>query len=65
MTLVLVLRILAVIGAIVVGISAVTSLLGEWNKTGLDDHVSKVMLGLLTLGCIIVILAASGAIGRA
>ena len=57
-------RIIAAIGAIVVGVSAATSLAGEWKKTGLDDHISKIMLGLLTLGCFIVILTAAGVVGR-
>ncbi len=57
-------RACAIIGAIIVGISALTSLRGEWKKRGLDDQVSKVMLSLLTLGCIIVILAATGIIGK-
>lgn len=57
-------RTVAVIGAVIVGISAVTSLAGEWHKRGLDDQVSKIMLGLLTLGCVIVILAAAGVVGK-
>lgn len=56
-----ILRILAFAGAVVVGLSALTSLVAEWPKRGLDDHVTKVMLGLLALGCIIVILVAFGA----
>lgn len=58
-------RIVAVIGAIVVGASALTSLRAEWPKTGLDDHVTKIMLILLTLGCVIVTLVAFGMIGWA
>ncbi|MBC5825255.1 MAG: hypothetical protein GIW99_05560 [Candidatus Eremiobacteraeota bacterium] len=57
-------RTIAVIGALIVGASALTSLAGEWKKTGLDDQVSKVMLGLLTVGCVIVILAATGVVGK-
>jgi len=57
-------RIIAFIGAIVVAISALTSLRAEWKKTNLDDHVTKLMLVLLTLGCVIVILVALGYIGR-
>ena len=61
-----ILRIIAFIGAIIVGICAVTSLRAEWKKTGLDDHVTKIMLILLTVGCIIVLLVAThvGGIGR-
>jgi hypothetical protein len=52
-------RMVALIGAVVVGSAALWSLRLEWPKSGLDDHVTKVMLGLLALGCIIVILVAT------
>lgn len=55
-----VLRIIAFVGAVIVGLSASMSLVAEWPKRGLDDHVTKVMLGLLALGCVIVILVAFG-----
>lgn len=55
-----VLRIIAFVGAVVVGLSASMSLVAEWPKRGLDDQVTKVMLGLLALGCVIVILVAFG-----
>ena len=54
------LRILAFVGAVVVGLSAIMSLIAEWPKKNLDDHVTKVMLALLALGCIIVILVSFG-----
>jgi uncharacterized membrane protein YdjX (TVP38/TMEM64 family) len=60
MTLDAILRIIAFAGAVVVGLSALTSLRAEWPKRGLDDHVTKVMLGLLALGCVIVIMVAFG-----
>jgi hypothetical protein len=65
MSLVALERLLAILGALIVGVSALTSLRAEWKKSGLDDQISKIMLALLTLGCIIVILAASGIVGRA
>jgi hypothetical protein len=52
-------RIIALVGAIVVGTAALWSLKLEWPKTGLDDNVAKIMLGLLALGCCIVILVAT------
>ena len=55
-----VLRVIAFAGAVIVGLSASMSLVAEWPKKGLDDHVTKVMLGLLALGCVIVILVAFG-----
>jgi len=55
-----ILRVVAFVGAVIVGLSALMSLQAEWPKKGLDDHVTKVMLALLTLGCVIVILVAFG-----
>jgi len=55
-----ILRIVAFVGAVIVGLSALTSLIAEWPKQGLDDNVTKVMLALLALGCVIVILVAFG-----
>jgi uncharacterized membrane protein YdjX (TVP38/TMEM64 family) len=55
-----ILRVIAFVGAVVVGLSASMSLVAEWPKRGLDDNVTKVMLGLLALGCVIVILVAFG-----
>ena len=52
-------RTIALIGAFVVGGAALWSLRLEWPKSGLDDHVTKVMLALLALGCFIVILVAT------
>ena len=56
----IILRIIAFVGAVIVGLSALTSLIAEWPKKGLDDHVTKVMLALLAIGCAIVILVAFG-----
>jgi hypothetical protein len=55
-----VLRLVAFVGAVIVGLSALQSLVAEWPKRGLDDHVTKVMLALLALGCVIVVLVAFG-----
>lgn len=57
-------KILAFIGALVVGFFAVKSLIAEWPKTNLEDHVTKVMMVLLTIGCIIVLLVAVNVWGR-
>ncbi len=57
-------RIIAAVGAVVVAISALTSLRAEWKKTNLDDQVTKIMLVLLTIGCVIVIIVALGIAGR-
>lgn len=55
-----ILRVVAFVGAVIVGLSALQSLVAEWPKKGLDDHVTKIMLALLALGCIIVIFVAFG-----
>jgi hypothetical protein len=49
------LRILAGTGALVVGFFALKALAEEWKKTALEDHVTKIMMVLLTLGCVIVL----------
>ncbi len=55
---------IAFVGAIVVGIVALVSLRAEWKLGGLDNNVTKLMLGLLALGCVLVILASVGILGR-
>ena len=50
-------KIIAIIGAIVVGTFASISLRNEWRKTGLDDQITKILLGLMAFGCVLVILA--------
>jgi NADH:ubiquinone oxidoreductase subunit 6 (subunit J) len=57
-------KIIALIGAIVVFTFAVIGLRGEWHKNGLDDQVTKLLLGLMALGCIFVVLAATGILPR-
>jgi hypothetical protein len=53
-------RVVALGGAVVVAVFAIIALRGEWNKTGLDDQVTKLLLGLMAFGCILVVLAATG-----
>jgi len=57
-------RAIALVGALIVGYFAIVSLRAEWPKTGLDDHVTKIMMALLTIGGIIVLLVAVGIWGR-
>ena len=47
-------------GAVVVFYFAIVGLRGEWHKNGLDDNVTKVLLGLMAFGCILVVLACFG-----
>ena len=58
------LRIIALIGSVVVGIAALIALRDEWKKTALEDNVTKIMMVLLTIGCIFAALVAVGVWGR-
>ncbi len=60
----LVLRGIALIGALIVGATALIVLRAEWRKTALEDHVTKIMMVLLTVGCVEVVLVALGKLGR-
>jgi hypothetical protein len=54
---------LALVGAIVVGITAFVQLKNDWAARGLDATVTKVLLGLMAFGCVLVVLAAVSIIG--
>ncbi len=58
------LKLIALVGAVVVGIAALAGLRSEWKKSELEDQVTKVMMILLTVGCIFVVLVAFGVWGR-
>ncbi|HEY0394528.1 MAG TPA: hypothetical protein VGD01_08520 [Candidatus Elarobacter sp.] len=53
-------KIIAFVGALIVFFFACVGLRGEWHKNGLDDNVTKVLLGLMAVGCILVVLACFG-----
>ncbi len=55
---------IALLGALIVALFALISLRAEWRKTGLDDHVTKVMMTLLTIGCLVVLGVTVGLWGR-
>jgi hypothetical protein len=57
-------KIVASIGAVVVFVFALIGLRGEWPKTGLDDNVTKLLLGLMAFGCVLVLLATAGILPR-
>jgi hypothetical protein len=63
MDLALVERGVALIGAIVVGVSAVIALKDDWRAKGLDNNTTKLLLGLMAFGCVMVFFAAIGVIG--
>jgi hypothetical protein len=54
---------IALIGAIIVGVFALIALKEDWKTTGLDNNTTKLLLGLMAFGCILVFFAAIGVIG--
>ena len=51
-------RALAMIGAVLVGGTALVQLKNELSVRGLDSAVTKLLLGLMILGCVFAFLAA-------
>ena len=54
---------IALVFAIVVAITTSVQLRNDWRSTGLDNNVTKMLLGLMAFGCLLVILAAVGVLG--
>ncbi len=54
---------IAFIFAIVVGGTTSFQLVKDWKTTGLDNQLTKLLLGLMAFGCVLVILAAVGVLG--
>ncbi len=54
---------IAFILALLVGGTTSFQLYKDWSSTGLDNQVTKLLLGLMAFGCILVILAAVGVLG--
>jgi hypothetical protein len=63
MDIVLVERGIALAGAVVVGLTAAVQLKNDWGAKGLDAVVTKLLLGLMALGCIFALLAAVHVLG--
>jgi hypothetical protein len=57
-------RTIAIVGGIVVALVSAIALKNDWNSTGADNNVFKLMLGLLCLGAIIAILAGANVLGN-
>ncbi len=53
----------AFILALVVGGTTSFQLYKDWSSTGLDNQVTKLLLGLMAFGCVLVVLAAVGVLG--
>jgi hypothetical protein len=56
-------RIAALVGAILVGTTAVVQLKNDWEAHGLDATVTKILLGLMAVGCVLALLAALHLLG--
>ena len=63
MTAVLVEKGLALIGALVVGITTTVQLKNDWKSVGMDNQVTKLLLALMAIGCVFVLLAVFGILG--
>jgi hypothetical protein len=57
-------KLVAFVGALVVLTFALAALRGELKKPGLDENVTKVLLGLMAFGCVLVVLASLGVLPR-
>lgn len=55
---------LAFVGALVVGATTSVQLKQDWHTRGLDNQLTKALLGLMAFGCVLVVLAAVGAFGK-
>jgi peptidase E len=54
---------IAFVLAIIVGGTTSFQLYKDWASTGLDNQVTKLLLGLMAFGCILVLLACFGILG--
>ncbi|MEO6991840.1 MAG: hypothetical protein ABI346_06255 [Candidatus Baltobacteraceae bacterium] len=63
MTIVAIEKGVALVFAIVVAVTTSVQLRNDWRSSGLDNHVTKLLLGLMAFGCLLVILAAVGVLG--
>jgi hypothetical protein len=54
---------IALLGAILVGVTAIVQLKNDWAARGIDAGLTKVLLGLMALGCVLALLAAANVLG--
>ncbi len=57
-------HLIAIVGGIIVAVVSAIALKNDWNATGIDNQVFKLMLGLLCLGALIAIGAGAGFLGN-
>jgi hypothetical protein len=48
------------IAALAIGVLALIALRNDWKTTGLDNSLTKILLGLMAVGCVLVIVASLG-----
>jgi hypothetical protein len=53
----------ALLGAILVGVTAIVQLKNDWAARGMDASVTKLLLGLMAVGCVLALLAAVNILG--
>jgi hypothetical protein len=58
-------KIFAGIAAVLIGTFALIALKNDWKTTGLDNKVTKLLLGLMAFGCVLVLVASFGILPRA
>jgi hypothetical protein len=56
-------KIIALVGAVIVGVTAIVQLRNDWGAHGLDAFVTKLLLGLMAVGCVLAFLAAVNVLG--
>lgn len=56
-------KLIALVGAIIVGVTATIQLKNDWAAKGLDAAVTKVLLGLMAFGCVLVFFASLNMLG--
>jgi hypothetical protein len=57
-------KIFAGIAAVLIGAFALIALKNDWKTTGLDNNVTKLLLGLMAFGCVLVLVASFGILPR-
>jgi hypothetical protein len=54
---------IAFVLALIVGGTTSFQLYKDWSTSGLDNQVTKLLLGLMAFGCVLVLLACVGVLG--
>jgi len=57
-------RVTAIVGGIIVAVVSGIALKNDWDSTGADNNVFKLMLALLCIGAIVAVLAGANVLGN-